>query len=234
MRSTDQYLSDIEADRRDREAEIRTLFSQLPQDKDSEEGKPFRRSLVLLIYAHFEGSVRFALYTYLTAINARKIEFRDASIPVGCASADSVFRAVIDPQKKSDVFREKLPDDSSIHRLARFHEFVEKYENSIGDRIVSISESALNFESNLKPEVLKRNLYVLGLPIAGVDEDFDQLGKLLGVRNAVAHGDRLRDPKFEFVNAQFESTLRMMAKIQSRIQDALEKDAFLRGNELAA
>lgn len=228
MRSVNEYTADIEADRRDRESEIRALISLLPKEHDSVEGKPIRRALVLLIYAHLEGYTRFAFSTYLEAVNARALQFRAASIQIAATSATDVFLALNNSQKKSDIFRRALPDDTVVHRAARQQEFVLEYENRMGDRVVRLSEKMLNFESNLSADVLRRNLFMVGLDQQCVTQHGIAINTLLHVRNAVAHGDRLKDPDFDFVEKHLLSALDVMKTLQTTIQTALTDELFLR------
>jgi hypothetical protein len=55
-----------------------------------------------------------------------------------------------------------LPNDTRLHRHGRRRHFVENIEQFY-DLPVELSEDVIDAESNLKPEVLERNLFILGL-----------------------------------------------------------------------
>lgn len=228
MRSVNDYVADLEADRFERERELRVLLSFLPDDRNSDEGRPIRRSLVLVIYSHVEGFVRFALSAYIEAVNARSLEFRAASIEIAAASATDIFTALANPQKKANIFRRALPDDSALHRVARQQEFVREYEGLIGARVVRLGEKMLNFESNLSADVFRRNLFMIGLDPGLADEHGGTINRLLHVRNGVAHGDRISNPKIEFIEEQMAMALGVMEALQGEIQAALLDEIFRR------
>lgn len=97
--------AEIEADRAWREEEIRELQNRGSAIKEEEESKRYRRALVLLLYAHYEGFCKFALALYATAINSSGILCGEASYPIAAASMSDVFRNLRNPQKKCDLFR---------------------------------------------------------------------------------------------------------------------------------
>ncbi len=93
--------------------------------------------------------------------------------------------------EKCEVFRKALPDDRGLHRHWRRRHFVEETERFLG-LPVEIPDNAIDTESNLKPSVLQRNLFVLGLDHTFVEPHASELNKLLKRRNAIAHGDKQR------------------------------------------
>jgi MAE_28990/MAE_18760-like HEPN len=59
-----QLRAELEADQAWRRDEIRFFQNQTARLNAEEQQNPFRRVLILLLYAHFEGSSRFALTLY--------------------------------------------------------------------------------------------------------------------------------------------------------------------------
>lgn len=224
----EEISEEIEADRLDREGELRLIEAFLAAATDPAQGRMLRRTLVLLNYAHLEGFVRFALSAYQRAVNAEKIKFREASIPVGAASAGDIFAALRNDQSKHDLFRRDLPDDTILHRVARQQRFVEEYEGKIGDTVVAIPDSVVNTESSLSAAVLKRNLFILGLPADCADKYASEINQMMHIRHAIAHGDRLRDPKPELVQAQREAVAGIMSALRDAIVTAVAGKAYRR------
>jgi hypothetical protein len=113
----------------------------------------------------------------------------DEVVPhIGAASLAEVFSALRDPNRKCAEFARQLPNDTALHRFARDREFVE-VAWKVAQRSVQIdAEEVVDTESNLKPVVLKKILFRLGL-----DPDLAQpwegaIHLLLNRRNDVAHG----------------------------------------------
>ena len=79
---------------------------------------------------------------------------------------------------------------------AREQLFVEDFEN-ITAQLVEIPDNVVDTESNLRAVVLKKILFQLGLNYSSVDPHSNTIERLLGVRNAIAHGDAIKVPKDE-------------------------------------
>ena len=228
MRSPDDVFRDIEGDRAGREGELRLIERYLRDAEDETDQKTLRRSLVLLAYAHLEGFCKFALITYASAINSMRLKCNEASIPLVAASLGDVFAALRNEQKKHDLFRSSLKEDADVHRIAREQSFVESYEGRIGNETVEIHDRIIDTRSNLTSVILKRNLFMLGLPYPFVDQFKGSMDRLLGVRNAIAHGDALLDPKAEMVDEYLNTVMQLMGAVQERILDALVQRVYLR------
>jgi hypothetical protein len=120
-----------------------------------------------------------------------------------------------------------LPDDTKLHLTAREIEFIEKMDTMF-KAPVDIPDSAIDVESNLKAIVLKKNLYRLGLNYLEAEVEQETLDKLLGIRNAIAHGDRLRVPTAKEVSDYSALVFRIMNFIQTEVYDGLRRRAYLR------
>jgi len=228
MRSTDDVFRDIETDRAGREGEVRLIERYLREAEAEQEQKTLRRSLVLLAYAHLEGFCKFALTAYASAINSMKLKCDQASVPLVAASLGEVFSALRNEQKKHELFRNALKEDVNVHRIAREQTFVGSYEEYISNSTVEIHDRMIDTKSNLSSVILKRNLFMLGLPYPFVDEFRSSMDRLLGVRNAIAHGDALLNPKPELVEEYLGTVLALMQAIQERIVEALVQKVYLR------
>src|SRR5947207_897222 len=111
--------AEIEDDQAWREEEIRFFQNRAVSVADPNEQDQFRRALVLLLYAHFEGFVKFSLLLYVGAVNSAGVRCDEASYAVAAASLADLFAALRDPTRKCPEFRRDLPDDSALHRFAR-------------------------------------------------------------------------------------------------------------------
>ena len=181
-----------------------------------------RRPLVVMLYAHYEGFCKFALQHYCRAVTDERLPAWRCSPAVVAGGLGEVFKAMQSGDAKCKVFGRQLPDDSSLHAHARRRDFVEEFGRLMAGPL-EIDEAVVGTEGNLTPRVLRRNLYVLGLDYAFVDRHESAINRLLGRRNSVAHGDRVRGyPESEYaelelsVRAVFEEVRRQLIEAFGR------------------
>jgi hypothetical protein len=227
MRSPDDIFQDLERDRLLREGEIRLLDNMAARISIDAERGTLHRLLVLLTYAHLEGFCKFALSAYASAINASGLPCREASTAVVAASLGRAFAALRDLRSKHPAFGRKLPDDGDLHMLWRERTFVDEYEKMLS-RTVDIPDRIIDTKANLSSIVLKRNLYQLGLDYPLIDRHRSSLDMLLGVRNAIAHGDILRVPSAAQVSEYTSAAFDVMKFIQNEIFTALRQETYRR------
>jgi RiboL-PSP-HEPN len=171
--------------------EVRRLQNLIIGHADLAARGELRKSLTVVLYAHFEGFCIFALQHYLAAINKARVACGDVAPAVLAGAWERLFNAMEHGDRKAKIFRKALPHDASLHRHWRRRHFIEEMERLLQLR-VDLPESIIDAESNLKAEVLKRNLFLLGLDHMFVEMHADELNNLLGRRNRIAHGDDRR------------------------------------------
>jgi hypothetical protein len=226
MRSPEQVFEELEDDRASREGEIRLVENVIGRSRSEEEQTMLRRSLILLTYAHLEGFCKFALTAYASAINALRISCRDASIPLVALTLSKVFAALRDLNSKHPEFS-KIVDDRDLHMLARERIFIENFEK-IASRQVEIPDHAVDTKSNLSSIILKRNLFQLGLRYPVVAAHAGRIDRLLGVRNAIAHGDKLKIPKDADVKEYVQASFAVMKFVQDEVFSSLRDKIYQR------
>lgn len=165
----------------------------------------FRKSLLLILYSHFEGYCVFSLQHYLTSINGRGLSCRSVSVALLAGAWERLFNAMDHGDQKCKIFRKSLPHDIRLHRHWRRRHFVECVDEFLASK-VELNEDIIDAESNLKPEVLERNLFLLGLDHTFVEQHADTIQKFLGRRNRVAHGEDRRGISESEYN-QYESSV---------------------------
>lgn len=226
MRSADEAYEDIEEDRAVREAEVRLIERYYNAAVSANERTMLARSLVLLTYAHVEGFTKFALQTYISVINGMKIPCYKATLPLAAATLSSVFAALRDVNARHSVFRD-LPSDHDIHLQQRNVDFIEKYD-TIMAQVVDIPDSAIEAATNLNSRMLKRALFKMGLSLPELEPYHGTIDRLLGERNAIAHGDRIHVPKPEAIADYLHTTFKLMLLIQQEIYGALNDETYYR------
>lgn len=186
--NVDELRSEIEEERAWRERELRILRNQLQLLASEDERRIARKALVVMLYAHFEGTFKSILSIYINKLNSLNLTVSRVDCSLGAASLFDVFHALRDPNRKCDEFRKELPDDSALHRFARDKEFIE-IAWTIATRPLRLDpDVVVDTESNLKPVVLRKILFRLGLDPKLAKPWEGSINQLLNRRNDVAHG----------------------------------------------
>jgi hypothetical protein len=225
MPSPDEVYQDIEIDRSLRENEIRLIENIAARTENEIERNMLRRSLVLLTYAHLEGSCKFSLSAYAAAINGLALPCREAATALVAATLGRVFAALRDLNTKHPDFSRVLPEDRELHLLARERAFLDGYDAIVGKH-VEIPDQLIDTKSNLNSAQLKRMLYVLGLSYPVVEQHRGNIDMLLGVRNAIAHGDILKVPTDRDVQNYTSAAFEVMRFVQHEIYNALREGRY--------
>src|SRR5690606_31936679 len=150
------FRTELETDWEWRLNELKML-KNLSANLSIDQGDIYRRSLVVFLYAHFEGFFQFALTHYIKTINDQNIPCSKANTRLISATLTNVFKALRDDNAKCDFFRTDAPDDTKLHRFFRENQFIENSSNILS-RIVNIESTSIDLESNLSPVVVKKNL----------------------------------------------------------------------------
>lgn len=209
-----------------RTEEILFFQNQCSTVDPCEQQDKFRRALVLLLYSNFEGFCKFAFSLYVAAINAEGIECREANYAIAAASMSDVFASLRDGTRKAIEFKNDNPDDTKLYRFARDREFVERAFEIMG-RKINIPEKVVDMESNLKPAVLRKNLYRLGLPHDQFVSLEPEIEKLLALRNKIAHGETKLGISEKLYDQLRDSALHVMTGITAGLTEAFSEKWFL-------
>lgn len=224
----DDFAIELERDQESREAEVRFLQNLVAElDLSEDAADRYRRSLVLMLYAHFEGAVKFSLQTYLRFVNEQGLKVSEVSSAIAAASLNDVLHALRDTKKKCDLFRRPLPDDSALHRFARERDFVDQLGDVLS-RPVSIKDGFVDMESNLKPVVLQKLLYQVGLDPRMFAEHDGTIHKLLAIRNKISHGESMLGVKAVDYDQLRTATLRVMTELKAGLRQSLRTAAYRR------
>src|SRR5256885_12430645 len=111
--------AELEANQAWRRDEIRFFQNQLTWINAEEKQSQFRRALVLILYAHFEGFCKFALQAYAAEINRSGLKCKNATPQIAASAWADVFDALEDWDRKNRVFARALPHDEFLHKFAR-------------------------------------------------------------------------------------------------------------------
>jgi len=217
----------LELDLTWRSTELTFLQNQIAAVDKEEDRNVLRRLAIVMLYAHFEGFTKTALSIYADAINGEEVNAVDAHDAIAALTLADALRAMCNPDKKTDLFRRELPNDGELHRFARHREFVSRWRE-FGAMVVSIPvDDVVDMESNLKPVVLRKCLYRLGLDSTIVDSYEGVINELLNRRNSIAHGASKEGiAEAVFRNLRSRVTELMEALILA-IVEAVQRKAYL-------
>jgi hypothetical protein len=222
-----ELRAEVETEREWREREMRLFRNQVAALPGEEQRRIARKALVVMLYAHFEGVTKTLLSMYVNRLNAMSLRVSDVTPSIGAAALSDIFRALRDANKKCKEFARSLPDDTALHRFARDREFVE-VAWQIAARTVQINpDDVIATESNLKPIVLKKMLFRIGLDPKLVEPWESVIHQLLNRRNAVAHGTAKNGLEEKDYAALEQAVNLVVDDMVKAICDAVAKQLYL-------
>lgn len=207
--------------------ELRFLNNQIELLQFEEEKEKLRRPVLLMIYAHFEGFSKFAFNLYITAINSEDLECREVNSVILASSFTEIFKDLRNPNSKSDVFRSTLPDEKKLHRFARSVHFLDELNEKLGLK-VKIPDSTIDTESNLKPAVMSKLLYSVGLDYNLFAVHSPSIHRLLHKRNKISHGESRAGIEKEEFTILYTLAIEIMKGIKSEIMVCLTEKKYLK------
>jgi len=180
--------------------------SEAEESRIKIEKDKYRKSLVLILYAHFEGFFRYSFEVYAEALNNENIAIYKAIEQLAASSYSSEFEDYDDNTKYIGL--ESDPINKAIKKLEKRIDLLEKLalkkseplKLHIGNH--DDKKSIIYTASNLKDDVIDKILFSFGVhKDLGIDRaDFGQLTgritQLMIKRNIIAHGDN-KAPEFK-------------------------------------
>jgi hypothetical protein len=137
-----------------RQNEMRLLHNQLAFIEKDEEKNRYRKSLVVMLYSHYEGFCKTAFLIYINSVNKERLKCLEMNDYIVTANFAEIFIALEVPNAKCKIFKPKLPEDTKLHRFCRQVNFISELNNFLSKQ-VNIPEDVIDTESNLKREVQK-------------------------------------------------------------------------------
>jgi hypothetical protein len=196
--------------------------------KDTSSADPVSiKALIVMLYSHYEGFIKYASLRYVELINRLNLDASIVKAQFSAASLNSVFKDVEQNQAKSDFFRNSLPDDSALHRLYRRSNLVEHLQD-LWNKKVAVDETYIDTESNLKYDILCRTLYSIGLDPRLMEPYQSEIGLLLRFRNPIAHGDLLSENTYLSWYPKIEVAARtVIREFRQNVKDAIISQKYL-------
>lgn len=186
--TANELRAELEAELAWRQGELAFFKNQLNSLSNEEAKDKYRKCLVLILYSHMEGYIKIALQTYIKFINRQQLFRKDANSGLMAASMNREFNAYDNLDRKCNIFRRTLPEDTSLHRFFRRVDFLIQMED-FQNTYLEVDDLVVDTESNLWYSVLQKNLYKIGLPTDMFQQYQIELDALVNRRNSIAHGD---------------------------------------------
>lgn len=223
----EQVYAEMEEEQEWREKELRFLHNQLAKLTIDSDRDRFRRSLIVMLYSHFEGFCKAAFLIYVQAINDLELKCGEANFALAAAALSDLFSALRDPSGKCEEFKNELPDDTKLHVFAREREFLER-SSSFEQRPVRVSANIVNLEGNLKPVVFRKVMYRLGLPYEWFSAIEGDINLLLHLRNKIAHGAYRDGVDGATYNKARDAVFRIIKEVKREIFRSIQDRRYLR------
>lgn len=180
----DQFETHLDEDLSWRKVEISDLL--LLAKESSKE--VLLKSVILLLYAHWEGYIKKSSKLYLKYISEEKLNLSDLSFNFTAVSLKSHVSRCIDTKDKLTLANE-LIFVSNFKKIEN-----KKFKLNI-DLENNLDNDIIDTQSNLKPKVFKNIIEILGLTYKEALSAREHYinSQLLANRNAIGHGGKF-DP----------------------------------------
>lgn len=197
-----------------------SLLGDLPQD---EWPASSLRTILVMQYAHLEGFAKVSFGLYVDAINARALPMTELQPSLMAAALTREFKSLQAGSSSDDSGTE----DKLLRKARKQVAFLERLRTLGASDGLTIPDEAVSMEMNIGADVLKRTIFLLGMP----EHTFNaaQLSSVEFVKNArndIAHGsrrDRISPRMFDSHRSQCE---RFMADLSRIISTATSEEWF--------
>jgi hypothetical protein len=205
------WSQELENDLRWREAELGSLrLEALKNDKGSVIYQALLRALWAMLYAHYEGFCKFAWDLYLDELQKLGIKRKDCREEI----------AKLSLQKYLNSFKWDLSIDS-------FWEFGQTGFQKMLEEDLDFS-TKLDTESNLYPNLLKKNSIQVCLNYQLVEKHETKLKALVKRRNEIAHGKPMVIKDLQEYQKYEDAAIEVMHELAISIVDCLDNRSYLK------
>lgn len=207
--------------------ELRFYKNQLENISVEAQKDIYRKSLILILYSHYEGFTKIGLGLYVQYINSLHLKISDLNTSLKAAALNNVFEAYDKIDAKSQYFKKSLPDDKVLHRSARRIEFLDKIRH-FDEMEAVIPDKIIDTKSNLSYAILQKNLFQIGLSIDSLKSYEGHISGLLQRRNSIAHGDsKYRGIPFNDYSYLETTHIDLMNKILQEVYNSATNRRYL-------
>lgn len=219
-----EFRSDMEESLSWRINEIVTLKNLLREDNRV----PVVKTLIVMLYAHFEGFFKDCLECYIKYINSTELPLSRFNNSIITASLNREYAAFENMNRKCKELTSVPPAEEFLHKFHRRRELTQKLVSDYLNRKIRIDEKIINTKSNLDYSVVQENMYVLGLDYNYFSEKQDNITQLVRLRNSVAHGSQKEPIEFARFEKIEQDIFEIMEEIIIYLFQFCSEEKFLR------
>ena len=119
-----------------RQREIVFLKNVMVGITKEEDKERYRKSLIVMLYAHFEGFCKTCLLIYVKAINDLNLTRKEANDSLVASSMEGIFNGYDNLDKKCKIFKRELPNDTGLHKFYRRTDLVVQFNEFLEQKLV--------------------------------------------------------------------------------------------------
>jgi hypothetical protein len=219
-------VSELEEDKGKRLEEIAFLENICGSLQNETQQDRFRRSMLLMLYAHYEGFAKLAFEIYRRHLNDSALVGGQVKSVLATCLFQEILRGVRIPESARDFLPDPIKEIKELRPLGLEVEIVER-SRLLLETVIEIDEKFISVEDNLWPVVLKKVLFRLGLPHDLFDAHEGSIKNLVNRRNGIGHGAETRGVDLVVYGTMKNAVLEIMDTLQTRIIDAIENKLYL-------
>jgi hypothetical protein len=201
-------IDDISRDLDWREAEIASMRLLLSRrDISSKQVEVLLRAAWALLYAHYEGFIKYCLTLFYEEISARSVKCENLPNPTQIFALAKVLKQI-----------RTMPPAEMINEVTNF-------QSRHLDSVASFPE--VDTDSNLWPETLIALLISADLDSKTVEENRPKLATLVARRNEIAHGQKNFIAEFRYYRTYETAVYEVMYDLALQVEERLASSPYL-------
>lgn len=201
-------IDDISRDLDWREAEIASMRLLLSRrDISSRQVGVLLRAAWALLYAHYEGFIKYCLTLFYEEISARSVKCENLPIPTQIFALAKILKQI-----------RTMPPAEMINEVTNF-------QSRHLDSFASFPE--VDTDSNLWPETLIALLISADLDSRTVEKNHQKLATLVARRNEIAHGQKNFIAEFGYYRTYETAVYEVMYDLALQVEERLASNPYL-------
>lgn len=201
-------IDDISRDLDWREAEIASMRLLLSRrDISSKQVEVLLRAAWALLYAHYEGFVKYCFTLFYEEISARSVKCENLPIPTQIFALAKILKQI-----------RTMPPAEMINEVTNF-------QSRHLESVASFPE--VDTDSNLWPETLIALLISADLDSRTVEKNRQKLATLVARRNEIAHGQKNFIAEFRYYRTYETAVYEVMYDLALQVEERLASNPYL-------
>lgn len=205
----DDFEKLIQEDLSWRKKEISELYLVVCDNKN----EVLMKSMILILYAHWEGYIKKSSKLYIKYISQKKVNIGDLT---------TNFKAVFLKTSISNTIevKESLNLSKELEFMSKFDKMQQRKFNVSIDLDNEFESDIINTHDNLNPKVFKNIINIVGMKYIDsfISREHYINSTLLGNRNAIGHGSKFNKDK----QTDFDLSIEHIGELKTFIIEVLD------------